>query len=476
MRARPDGRRDALRGWWESSCRHYLREIFGDAGEEIRQTLAETLFPPRAEPSLPEQVLPVSFLHLRLLAGEELGAALGRVKALAALHGSRDARPTVGLLYLMLTALTSRPGKLSSMAEARAAFFSLLLRRAARMLDDGADEDAVREELAGVWEVGAETAADATLEGARGLWRRCADSRLGLGVLSAEMGARLAEDGVAGSVAAARKRYREVGERHHLAEILDRLAAMEGLGAAVESAGCAARKRGLEEARTRLARSLAGALDGLTPWESGILRPAPAPLFSLLAWARRLRLLDGGETPTAYPGRERLPDWLRDFLGRETARGGVLASARLTVGGGTYIVAGVDAQAPSALLSAVELGAPARAAPDALCLRVRFGDGAEKSFPFRLDDGKDLLAALYLADQDDVRLDVIVRGADGRWRFGTSRYLGVSPEHRSAWRRWLFAFLAERFGGDESRVRLEILRGTRRGGRAAASRQESGAV
>ncbi len=464
MRVPPDGRPSVLHGWWESSCRHYLRESFGDAAEEIRKNLAETLFPPCAEPTLPEQALPVSFLHLRLLAGEELGFALRRVRALAALFGVRGAKPTVGFLYLMLTALTSRPGKLSSMAEARSAFFSLLLRRVAQMLDEGADEDAIRKELAGVWEVGTEAAADATLETARGLWRRSADSRLGLGALPMDMGAWLADDGLAQGVAAARKMYREVEENHHLSETLHRLATIEGLGVALESAGHAARKQGLEDARAGLARSLAGALDGLTPWESGILRPAPAPLFSLLAWARRLRLLDGGETPTAYPGRERLPDWLKDFLGRKNERGGILASARFTVGGETYIVAGVDESAPSALLSAVGLGAPERTAPDALRLNVRFGDGAEKSFPFRLDDGKDLLAALFLADQDDVRLDVIVRGADGRWRFGTSRYLGMSREHRSFWRRCLFAFLAEKFAGDESRVRLAILRGARRGG------------
>ena len=138
----------------------------------------------------------------------------------------------------------------------------------------------------------------------------------------------------------------------------------------------------------------------------------------------------------------------------------MLSSSRFTVGGETYIVAGVDASAPPELLSVV-IDAPERRDSTTLALRIRFGDGTKKSFPYDLENGRDLLKVLYMAEQDDVRLDVIVRGADKVWRFGKSLYLVMTQEHREIWVRRLLSFLDEKFGSDEDRIRLAILRDIR---------------
>lgn len=455
----PERARGSLRAWWESSSGRYLSDSFGEAGAEIEKHFTETLFPPGAKPAPPDRALPIAFLHLRLLAGEELGFALGRLERLAARRGVQGARPSVGVLYLMLAALTSRPGKLSSMARAQSAFFSLLLRRLANMLDEGADEGVLRGELSDVWEIRSEAAADAALAGARGLWRRSGDSDFGLAPLPVNLEAWLGENGLAESAAEARRMYRDAGESRHLSEMLRRLAAIEGLGAALESAEGTGRETAWEEMRRALRESLEGAMEGMTPWESEILRPAPPLLLSLLSWADRLRLLDGGETPTAHPGRERLPDWLDDFPGEWEEGAGLLSAARFIVGGETYIAAAVDASAPPGLLS-VALAPPTMEA-GALRLNVRFGEEAEKSLPFRLENGRDLLAALYLAAQDDLRLDFLVRGTDGIRRFGTSAYPAMPQEHRAIWIDRLLSFLEEKFGGDEGRIRLEILKGVK---------------
>ena len=461
MRVSTTARQRLFHDWWESSCEQYLRQNFGDVGEQIRQTFTQMLFPLQAEPVLPEQVLPLSFIHLKLLAGEELGFVLQRTNKLAALFGARGAKPAVGSLYLMLTSLTSRPGKLSSMAKAQSAFFSLLLRRFSNLLDEGADEDAIRKELSDVWEIQTEPAARATLEGARGLWRRSCDPDMGLVSLPVNLDSWLDGNGLADIVAEARKMYREVGEEHHLSELVLRLAAIEGLRTSIQTGDDIERITVWENMQAGLMRSLDGVMSGITPWESEILRPAPPLFISMLAWASKLQLMNEGETPTAYPGRERLPDWMKDFLSEQHQDGDILSSSRFTVGGETYIVAGVDASASPELLS-VAFDSPEQMDPSSPDLTIRFGDGTEKTFPFDLENGRDLLAALYLAEQDDVRLDVIVRGEDRNWRFGKSLYLVMTQEHRELWARRLLSFLEEKFGRDEDRIRLAILRGIRR--------------
>ena len=72
--------RAALDAWWDRRCGAYLRESAGPAGDEVRGQLGRLLFPPAAEPTLPEESLPLAFAHLRLLAGEELGVVLQEVR------------------------------------------------------------------------------------------------------------------------------------------------------------------------------------------------------------------------------------------------------------------------------------------------------------------------------------------------------------------------------------------------------------
>lgn len=461
MRVSPTAWQGLFYDWWESRCEHYLLDNFGDVGEQIRQNFTQTLFSPQAEPILPEQVLPISFIHLKLLAGEELGFVLQRMEKLTALYGVQGIKPEVGTLYLALTALTSRRGKLSSMAKAQSAFFSLLLRRLANMFDEGVGEGAIREELSDVWEIRTEQAARAALEGARGLWRRSSDPNTGLLPLQENLDSWLDDNVLAENVAEARKMYGVMEENHHLSGLVDRLVAIEGLRISIESGGDIEQKTTWRNLQAGLIGSLDGVMAGITPWESEILRPAPPLLVSLLAWANKLQLLNEGQTPTAYPGRERLPDWLIEFLSEKHQEGSLLSSARFNVGGETYIVFGVDAAASPELLSVV-FDSPEWADSTKLGLNLRFGDGTEQSFPFRLENGHDLLTALYLAKQDDVRLDIIVRGTDKNWRFGASFYLVMSQEHRAIWVQRLLSFLEQKFANDENRIRLEILKGLRR--------------
>ena len=462
MSVTPTAQQSLFYDWWELSCECYLRENFGDVGEQIRHYFSESLFPLQAEPMLHEQVLPISFIHLKLLAGEELGFVHQSVEKLATLYGTKGVKPEIGTLYLMLTSLTSRPGKLSSMTKVQSAFFSLLLRRLARMFDKGVGEDAIRNELSDVWEIHTEQAVNATLEGARGLWRRSCDPNIGLLPLPMDLDSWLDDNGLTEMVAEVRKKYGEMGKYSHLSELISRLAAIEGLGNSIEAEKDIERKMAWRELQGGLMRSIENTMAGITPWESDILRPAPPLLVSLLSWANKLQLLNEGETPTAYPGRERLPDWLKEFLSSNHKEGNVLSSARFIVGGETYIVVGVDASASPELLSVV-FDAPERTDSTTLEFSIRFGDGTKNSFPFDLENGRDLLAAMYLVRQDDFRLDAIVRGTDKNWRFGASSYLVMPQEHRENWIQGLLSFLEKKFACDEDKIRLEILKSIKTG-------------
>jgi len=212
----------AFAAWWEERCRIYLRRCFGGVEAEVRPQVVRLLFPPTAEPTLPEQALPLAFLHLRLLAGEELGLVLKRMERLARLFGAAGERPKVGTLYLLLTALTSTQGRLSSLLRGQTAFFSLLLRRVAGLLDRGVGETAIRRELTEAWDIRAEEAAAATLEGARGVWRRSQDARLGLLPLPFELEAWLAENDLAEAAEGARRMFSAARDQPHLAPLAAR--------------------------------------------------------------------------------------------------------------------------------------------------------------------------------------------------------------------------------------------------------------
>ena len=447
------GLQAALSEWWDFRCRTYLEKNFGRAGEEIRPVISDLIFSPSAEATLPEEALPISFIHLRLLGGEPIPVVQGRVELLGRLIGARGAKPAVGTLYLMLTSLTSTPGKLSSLVRAQSAFFSLLLRRIAGRLDSGEGEEDLRRELAEVWDIHGEEAIDAALRGAQGYWRRLAQPGLGMTVLPFTPEDWMAENGLGEELAGARKRYPLAVGHAHLEALAERLAAVDALRGVIEvSEGDIKSVR--ERTCAAIQESLAGGLDGITPWEAEALRPAQSLVASLAEWSDRLRLLGGGETPTAYEGRERLPDWLCERLGAAASGGG--GAERLSVGGDTYLFFGVDSTAPAEAATA-ELIMPGEAG-DALSLNLRFGDRSEQGFRFDLSDGKDLLAAIRLARQADIRIDLFVRGEDGLWRFGASRYILPGEAHRSAWMAGVLRYLFGKFGGEEDRVRLAILK------------------
>ncbi|MEE9273893.1 MAG: hypothetical protein V3V62_01115 [bacterium] len=448
-----------LSRWWDWRCRRYLQESFGPVEAEIRTQITGILFPAAAEPTLPEESLPLAYLHLRLLAGEELGMILRRLERLSALFGGGREKPKIGTLYLMLTALTSTPGRLSSLVRAQGAFFSLLLRRVADCLDRGESEEGIRRELGEMWVIEGGDAASATIKEARGLWRRSHDSGLGLAPLPFDLGEWFGRNGLEDPALSARGLFAGAEEHPHLRATAERLAATEILRAAVEDEA-GERRTAWEETRTALLESVAGAMEGLTPWEAENLRPGSPLIASLLSWAARLRLLEEGETPTSHPGRDRLPDWLRAFLESAPAPPageGVSACGRFSVGGDTYLVAGVEGTASPEVASMALAGVECEEA-ERLGLRVRFGDGTERVLSFDLTQGADLLAAIRLTEQPDLRFDLFVHGEDAVWRFGAAVYLVPDPGMRTQWLGRVFEFLNERHGGEEDRIRLAILR------------------
>lgn len=447
------GLQAAFAAWWDARCRAYLERNFGRAGEEALTQLSELFFPLSAEPTLPEQALALSFIHLRLLGGEPLSTVQQRAERLGPLFGAQGVKPAPGLLYLVLTSATSTPGKLSSLARAQSAFFSLLLRRIAAALDRGESEDSLRDELSGVWDIHGEAAISAAFAGARGLWRRQSDPQLGLGSLEFEPGAWLAGNGLGEEMTEALKLFPGVEGHPHLEAIAGRLAAVEALRAAAgQVAGDAREAR--ENTLAAIQASLVHGMAGITPWEAEVFHPAHPLIASLSEWCEKLRLLDEGETPTAYAGRERLADWLKETL-EDGSRGGA-ASGRLTVGGDTYLIFGVDAQAPTEAVS-VEMAAPLQEAGEAVSLVVRFG-GEEVKFRYDLADGRELLAAIRLARQPDIRADLFVRSEEGAWRFGASRYLQPGEAARAEWLRLVLTHLIGKWGGEADRIRLDILK------------------
>jgi hypothetical protein len=441
------GLQAAFSEWWDGRCREYLDKNIGRVSGEILPKLAKLLFPASAEPTLPEQCLPVSFIHLRLLGGESLRTVQERMEPLARLFGMAGARLPTGTLYLILTSLTSTPGNLSSLARAQAAFFSLLLRRLSGALDRGESECSIRAELAGVWDIHGEGAAEAALRGARGYWRRFRDPHLGLIPLPFDLAEWMAENGLGGEMNSELALFPKAGGHPHPAALPGRLAAAEALKAALQSGGVGQFELGQTLAEVQ--GSLEAALEGITPWEAEALRPVHPLISSLVAWSERLLLLGEGETPVASTGREKLADWLSELLDSTS-------SGRLLVGGDTYLIFGADVTVTLDAVSA-ELAEPGEGEKDTVSLRVRFG-GAEKRFRFDLSAGKDLLAAVRLAHQPDIRVDLFLRGENGLWRFAASRYLQPDEAHRAAWRRRVLEYLFEKFGGEEDQIRLEILK------------------
>ncbi len=446
--------------WWDGRCQRYLDESLGPVGEEIRPQVTALLFPPAAEPTLPEQTLPLAFVHLRLLAGEDLSIILKRLERLGKLYGLPGAKPSIGTIYLILTSLTSTPGKLSSLVQAQSAFFSLLLRRVAVLLDRGSDESEVREEMAEVWEINSEQAVSATLAGGRGLWRRSRDPLLGAAPLPFELKEWMSQNNLSDEMEASLNVFPHAASHPHLEVLAERMAAVDVL---LRAEGVSDDEARVVREHTRLTvqESLTDCMGGLVPWETEALCPTVPLLGSLEKWSNRLQLLGGGETPTARPGRERLPDWLIEMLNEELPgeNGGIISERRLIVGGSSYLIAGFDAVAFSSDLAMVSPRPPVRGEGAEVLFRVRFGNGTERSFRFDLGDGKDLLAAIRLAVQADIRMDLFLRTEDGQWCFAASRYLLPNQEDRDAWLRLVLEYCYQEFGGEEDRIKVAILKG-----------------
>jgi hypothetical protein len=447
------GLQAAFAEWWDARCQVYLDRNFGRAGEEALTQFTELFFPLSAEPTLPEQVLALSFIHLRLLGGEPLSTVQQRAERLGPLFGAQGTKPAPGLLYLVLTSSTSTPGKLSSLAQAQSAFFSLLLRRLAAALDRGESEDSLRDELDSVWDIHGEEATAAAFAGARGLWRRLSDPQLGFGALEFEPEGWLADNGLGEEMGEALNLFSGAQGHPHLEVLAARLAAVEALQA-TSGQGSEDASRARENALAAIQTSLVNGMAGITPWEAEVFHPVHPLIASLSEWCEKLRLLDEGETPTAYAGRERLPDWLKKAL--DDGRRGNASSGRLTVGGDTYLLFGVDAGASTEAVS-IELAAPLQEAGEAISLVVRFG-GEDVKFRYDLSDGREALAAIRLACQPDIRADLFVRDEEGAWRFGASSYLQPDVMARTEWLRLVLTYLIGKWGGEEALIRLEILK------------------
>jgi hypothetical protein len=196
-------------------------------------------------------------------------------------------------------------------------------------------------------------------------------------------------------------------------------------------------------------KSFEVAFEGIMPWEAEDLRPVHPLLSLLVEWSGRLRLMGGGETPVASVGREKLANWLSDLLGSTSF-------ARILVGGDIYLISGLEVFSTPEPIS-VDLAQLGEEERGTVSLRVRFG-GAEKRYRFNLSEGEDFLAALHLTYQPDIRANLFLREKTAS---------GVSPPCTIFYRtrfteppgsEGFLNIFFEEFGGEEDRIRVEILK------------------
>ena len=95
-------------------------------------------------------------------------------------------------------------------------------------------------------------------------------------------------------------------------------------------------------------------------------------------------------------------------------------------------------------------------------LRLVFGGEIERKITFDLNQKKELLCAINLLKQRDIRLDIFVQGQEGNLRFGVSRYLEDYQQHIQEIKNVVSNHVFKNFNGDEEDIKIAILKGLSR--------------
>ncbi len=443
---------DDLLNWISKRSIFYLEKSFGPVESEIREMIHVSFFKDTGEIAIYEEVLPLSFASLRLLSGLTFDVVFKDLNNLKDLFYKNGPEIQPGTLYLLLTSLSSTPGKLSSLALARDAFFSLLTVRLAK---ENLNEEQMKDELREFWKIEDADAVRFTIEKAKNFSKRLQSINRGLETLSSDFYEQITiffpeyiQHDYSG--------YTDICDHVDFNELVSRVKILEYVKSNLYSIKDKTKTTHVLNFCHEITRSMKGFLDGILPWEKALVTFSPPIFDSILTWASRLRLLDEGETPIAYPGRERLPDWITELFENEIKQNEVSELFRFFVGMDTYLIVGIHAN------SRVEFTNVRFLAPDFLSdskfiLRLVFGGEIERKIIFDLNEKKELLCAMNLLIQRDIRLDIFVQDQEKNLRFGVSRYLEDFQQHIQKVKIMVSNYIFENFDGDEEDMKIAIL-------------------
>jgi hypothetical protein len=446
-----------LLNWVSKRSIFYLQESLGPVESEIREMFQSSFSEDKVGLEVHKEVLPLSFAHLRLLSGLTFDAVfrdLNNLKNLFYINGS-EVQP--GTLYLLLSSLSSSPGKLSSLAIGRDAFFSLLT---VRFSTEGLNEDQMINELREFWKIQDSNAVRSSIDRAKNFSKRLENTNRGIEPLPSKVWGQVSNffpEYISGDLSG----YTDMCEHIDFNELVRRVSILEYVKNNLYLIKDKTKISYLLNFCDDISKSIKGFIDGILPWEKELISYFPPVFDSILSWADRLRLIDEGESPIAYPGRERLPDWITGLFKNQIKQNEVSDLFRFFVGIDTYLIIGIHADSRSEFTN-VRFLSPEFLEDSKFALRLVFGGEIEKKITFDLNKKKELLCAINLLKQRDIRLDIFVQGQEGNLRFGVSRYLEDYQQHIQEIKNVVSNHVFKNFNGDEEDIKIAILEGLSR--------------
>ncbi|MBE17741.1 MAG: hypothetical protein CMH79_03160 [Nitrospinae bacterium] len=441
-----------LLDWINKRSIFYLEESLGPVESEIRDMFRSSFSEDKTGFEIYKEVLPLSFAHLRLLSGLTFDSVFQDLNNLKNLFYKNGPEIQPGTLYLLLTSLSSTPGKLSSLAVGRDAFFSLLTVRFAK---EDLNEEQMINELKTFWKIQDSDAISHTIERAKNFSKRNESLNRGLKSLSSEFYDQIANffpeydsHDYSG--------YTNICEHVDFSELVSRVNILEYAKNNLYSIKDKTKIALVLNFCNEITGSMKGFLDGILPWEKELITFFPPIFDSMLTWASRLRLLDEGESPIAYPGRERLPDWITKLFENEIKQDEVSELFQFFVGMDTYFIVGINANSRAEYTN-VRFLAPHFIEDSKFVLRLVFGGEIERKIIFDLNERKEFLCAMNLLQQRDIRLDIFVQDQEKNLRFGVSRYLEDFHQHITEVKNMVSNYMFKNFDGDKEDMKIAIL-------------------
>ena len=441
-----------LLNWINKRSIFYLEKNLGPVESEIRDKFNLSFSQGKNSLEIYEQILPLSFAHLRLLSGLTFNAVFQDLHNLRKLFGVNGPEIQPGALYLLLTSLSSTPGRLSSLALGRDAFFSLLT---IRFTTQNLKEEQMKNELKYFWKIEDPDAVELSIVRAKYFSKRLENSNRGLEPISTDIYDKVSttfpdfsNNDFSG--------YTDKCEHVDFYELAKRVSMLEYVKNNLYFIKEKKEVVNILNYCDEITRSMKGFLDGILPWEKELITWFPPIFESILSWASRLRVLDEGETPIAYPGRERLPDWITELYRDQIEQDGVSDLFRYFVGMDTYLIIGIHANSKPELTN-VQFLAPDFQTDSKFVLRLIFGGEVERKIVFDLNQRKELLCAINLLKQRDIRLDFIVQNKEGGLRFGASKYLEDFQQNIQEVKSMVSNYVFKNFDGSEDDIKISIL-------------------